>query len=608
MIPRANPETFVHRISFRLPGLLAVFLLLGFASRCAGLTLISRSAGLELPQKEEGYTELEVGDVNGDGNLDVVSVGDHGDPGFNSDEHGIMVWLGNGAGTWDMHQTGDFGYGGCAIGDLDLDGRMDLAWGIHHNYGSGMGSRLISAARGDGTGVAWTDWGQGLATNGETWGMFATALADYDGDGRLDILSESFGGDNGLQLYRNLGDGTWSPAWAAAGGTVQYTVESCDFNADGYADIVCTRSGTNAFLGDGAFHFTVATTGLPSGTIRCIDAGDMDGDGRDDIVFGPGASGLRCCRFDPGSSTWQSVSAGLPTTGTFNMCQFGDIDGDGHLDIVGYDDPTGTVYLGDGAGHWAPDATWTMPSPGDFSALRVDGDLDHDGREDILVQATQSGFPFNRNQLRAYSAWVPPAALSGRVVAPGGGETLRIGSIRDIRWLAAVPALLGQATVTIRISLSGPAGPWRTLAAALPDNGRFQWRVAAEGSSPHCRLQLVIRAGQDSVVAVSPRDFRIAFAEGAAVPDPRLPNAADPASDRTVIAPNPAEDEVVVQSPSHALDLFDASGRLMRHWVAASDRFRMPLIDQFGRPLPRGVYLLRASAAGRSAVVHLVKR
>lgn len=46
----------------------------------AALTLQSRSAGLELPTKEEGRTEFEVGDVDGDGELDLVSVGDHGSP------------------------------------------------------------------------------------------------------------------------------------------------------------------------------------------------------------------------------------------------------------------------------------------------------------------------------------------------------------------------------------------------------------------------------------------------------------------------------------------------------------------------------------------------
>lgn len=599
---------------------LATLLVSICALPCSALTLVSRSSGLELPLKEEGCTELETGDVNGDGNLDLASVGDHGNPNFNSDEHGIMVWLGDGAGGWTVHQTGDFGYGGCAVGDLDRDGRLDLAWGIHHNYGSGMGSRLISAARGDGSGLAWTDWGAGLATNGESYGMFATALADWDGDGRLDIVSQSFGGSNGLQLYQNHGDGTWSSAWALTGGTVQYTVESCDFNADGYADIICTRSGTNALQGDGAFGFTPAVTGLPSGTVRCVDAGDMNGDGREDMVFGLGSAGLRCYFYAPAPGSWQDASTGLPASGTFTMAQFGDLNGDGSLDIVGYAAPTGRVYLGDGTGHWTADATWTMPSPGNFSALRIDGDLDHDGREDIFVQATQSGFPFYRNQLRAYSPWTPPATLAARLVTPRGGETLRVGSIRDIRWLAAVPQSFGPASVELRLSVSGPTGPWTTIASDLPDNGRYEWQVYAQASSAQCRIEAIVSTPGHSVTAVSPGDFTILWPEGSGVRD--LPGTPAAGGSLFVLCPNPAGNETVLRWVGHSTGaltfpeafagrvlLFDLGGRMVRAWNGVpAGGLRLHLLDAAGRALARGIYILRVDRAGQVDAIRLVKK
>lgn len=501
-----------------IPGILVILLFFAAAIAAADdggnapssrLTLISRSTGLDNPNKEEGRTELELADFNNDGHLDIVSVGDHGSPYVNSSEHGIMVWLGSGAGTWSVHQSGSFGYGGCAPGDLNSDGFMDLAWGIHHDWGSsGFGDKLMGAALGNGTGASWTPWGTGLASSGETWGMFATALADFDCNGRLDAVSLSFGGSNGLRLYENNGDGTWSQAWAMSGGSVGFTVETCDVNADGFPDIVCTRSGTNVYLGDGAFGFTLAQSGLPSGSISGIHAGDMDNDGSSDIVFAFGSSGLRCYRFDRNASTWISASTGLPTSGSFELAQLGDLDGDGFLDIAAYNGPTGYTFLGDGTGNWTADATWTMPSPGDASALRVDGDADHDGREDIVVMADKSGFPFYRNQLRVYSPWLEPVNLTARVTHPKGGETLRAGSIRKIRWLAAVPTAQGDATVAIRLSENGAGGPWTTVASALPNSGSFEWLVDGTDSAT-CRIEVTVTTSSSTITAVSPEDFTL---------------------------------------------------------------------------------------------------
>lgn len=482
----------------------------------AALTLVNRSAGLDVPTREEGRTEFELGDVNGDGHLDIVSVGDHGSPNVNSAQHGITLHLGDGAGNWTVNQSGNFGYGGCALGDLDLDGNMDLGWGIHHDLGSsGYGGELMGAALGNGAGTSWTPWGTGLASSGETWGMFASALADFDCDGDLDLLSQSFGGGNGLRLYRNNRDGTWAQVWAASGGSVGYTLEACDINADGYPDIVCTRAGTNVYLGDGAFGFTLATSGLPA-SVRGIHAGDMDNDGDRDLVLCEGSSGVRCYRFELGSSSWTSASAGLPTTGSYDLAQLGDLNGDGWLDVVAYDAATGRTWLGDGAGNWTADATWTMPSPGSPSGLRVDGDIDHDGRDDIVIAASKSGFPFYRNQLRVYSPWLAPAVLGARVAEPVGGETYQAGSSREIRWRAAVPLAAGPASVELQLAQAGAGGPWTTLVTGLPDNGCWQWPVG-QVSSDTCRIKVIVSTGAGSVSVTSPGDFRIV---GGVLPDP----------------------------------------------------------------------------------------
>jgi hypothetical protein len=593
---RRPSRVTITRIVFGL------LLLAAVPSNAAAVTLISRSTGLQSPEKEEGHTEYEVGDVNGDGHLDLISVGDHGSPYVNSSEHGIMIWLGNGSGNWTVYQYGSFGYGGCALGDLNLDGYLDVAWGLHHDWGGGMGDRLISAAIGNGSGYTWTDWGVGLATSGEDWGMFATALADFNGDGWLDIVSQSFGGSNGIRIYESHGNGSWSPAWALVGGSVCYTLETCDINADGALDIVSTRSGSYVLLGNGDFGFAVHTSGLPAGTFRCIEAGDINNDGLQDIAFGFGSAGVRCYAYDGDGEQWIDASAGLPTSGSYDLVQFGDLNGDGFLDIVAFRDPTGCVYLGNGSGTWSADATWQMPSPGNASAMRVDGDIDHDGREDIVIQATMSGFPFYRNQLRVYSPWQEPSGLTARVYSPHGGETFKAESLRFIRWLAAVPPVQGEATVDIKLSLNGEAGPWTTLASDLPNSGSFQWTVDAPANSDRCRIQVVVATGTDQATSISPADFRIISVPFSAVGDQRergLPgSAAEFAPLSLRVAPNPARESVRVQATlppgtTARVLLCDVAGRAVRFGELSWNRpvVTLPLCDPFGKPLPTGVYL-----------------
>jgi len=581
--------------------LLLILLVLHLASTCGAVTLIQRSSGFATIDWEEGHSELELGDANGDGHLDLLSVGDHGNPHVNSTEHGIICYLGDGAGTWTAHQFGNFGYGGTGLGDLNRDGFLDVAWGIHHDWpASGLGSKLLGAALGDGTGTFWTQWDEGMPAAGEDWGMFATALADFDGDGWLDLVSQSFGGSNGIQVYRNHGDGTWSHAYGLPGGSVYYTIETGDFNADGYLDFAGTRSTGSVFLGDGGFGFTLHQTGI-AGSFQAVDVGDFDGDGRDDLLIDQGSAGVKAWRLSSLTETWEEFSSGLPTTNV-EQVQFGDLDGDGNLDVVTYTGPTGRCYLSSGAGSWIVDASWSMPTPGDGNALRVDGDVDHDGREDIAVLAVMSGFPFYRNQLRVYSPWEGPTELAARVVKPNGCEVLRRGSIRMVRWAASVPAGWSPARVDIFLSTSGPSGPWTPIAEDLPDNGRYQWQVWGEVSED-CYLEVRAAAGGDDAVDRSDAPFAIRSGNLTGIPaDPPAvklhPNFPNPFNPVTTIRFDLTE---IVRV---RLRIYDPGGRQVR--VLVADEARSPghhqVVwdgrDQAGRRVGSGVYFFCLEAGG----------
>lgn len=587
-----------------------LFAVLVFTSDAYAVNLISRSDGLEVPEKESGHTELEIADINCDGNLDIISVGDHGSPYVNTEEHGIMVWFGNGFGNWSVVQSGEFGYGGCAIGDLNLDGFPDIAWGVHHDWGTGgFGDRVMGAALGDGSGLNWIPWDTGLAANGEDWGMFATDLADFDIDGDLDIACESFGADNGVRIYENHMNGTWTQAWLIDGWNSNYTIETGDFNADGYPDFICTRWETNVYFGNGFFDFTLNQSGIPDLTMASVDCGDFNGDGRDDIVCSLGYdSGVHCYYFDDGSFQWIDASAGLPDGGDYyDLVQFGYINGDDHLDLILYDDPTGQVYLGSGTGIWEPDASWTMPASGSASAMRIDGDIDHDGREDIVIQAKKTvGFSYI-NQLRVYSPWLEPSQLSVRVISPDGGETLYDGSIREIRWLSSIPPYQGQGLVDLFISVNGAGGPWTVIASDIPDNGSYQWKTGNELSTT-CRIKAVVTTGTDMMADISDNDFSIAGFTG--IPEEQ----SIPLSDIYVsISPNPASGIPMLISAGNSdnpvqVEIYDITGRLVNSFsVNECTTAGIHVTDESGRALDTGIYLIRVWNGNCTTVARLVQ-
>jgi hypothetical protein len=334
--------------------------------------------------------------------------------------------------------VGDRGYGmGCAVGDYDNDGNIDL-------YVTNFGPNVLFRNNGDGT---FSRQDESLPPT-PTWSASA-AFLDYDNDGRLDLFvadyvdftvaennichsrssRRDYCGPNSYNpipdhLFHNNGDGTFSEVTRDAGIHRAYGsglgVVSADFNDDHRPDIYVANDGNANQLwinrGDGTFENTALISGtayngegMPEAGMG-VTAGDFDMDGDEDIFLAHLVGEHNTLLVNDGRGLFEdrtdAFGLGAPSrpVTAFGVEWF-DVDLDGDLD----------AFLANGAVKIAdeyatldypypyPNQLFVNSGPPDFrfrdasaeagpdvEALHVSrgaafGDIDNDGDIDILV-------------------------------------------------------------------------------------------------------------------------------------------------------------------------------------------------------------------------------
>ncbi len=523
-------------------------LFLIFIFQIAALQTFSQSIGysrltngLDDPTWETGRSDFCNDDINMDGHPDILTIGDHGSPLINCNQHGICIWLGDGTGSFSNVMSGDFGYGGICAGDVNGDGFKDVGYGMHHNYSStDFGDQLLEVALGDGTGQNWTPWDDGLGENGELWGMFGTDFGDVDNDGDLDLVSNNFGETAGVRVYLNNGDGTWTQSFVFPDGNSCLCVQFSDFDNDGFLDFIVAHENGSLFFGDGTGNFVSKETGLPAlpefMPRRGISAADVDNDGDAEIAILSPNFGVRVYDWNTEFEEWINLSTGLPDLGNFSFTDLIDLNGNGNVDLIGIENENISVWLGDGNFNWQFNTQFSLGEPVTPRAFRVAGDLDHNGRPDIVTLGETGEWPSDQNILFVFKEDTPAENLSVNPVFPKGGENFYPGSLRFIEWQSEVP---GDeiSTVDIEISAYGPDGPWWVLADNIPNNGKHQWTVPEFGSS-EVYLKLSVQQGAETVETTTPDAFNI-------FGTPTSVNNAKP-SRNAYIYPNPGGNTVFI--------------------------------------------------------------
>ena len=413
-------------------------------------------------------------DYDGDGWLDLYVVqsgpyppkaaGDAQDRLFRND-HGRFVDVTRAAG---LHDTA-YGMGAVAA-DYDNDGDTDL-------YVTNYGDNILYRNNGDGT---FTDVTKTAGVAAGNWSTSA-AWADIDNDGDLDLFvvryldnsadktyfcgSQTTGERNychpdlypGLSnvLFRNDGDGRFTDITRSAGvGKIGkgLGVVMSDLDGDGLVDIYVANDHFMNFLfknlGGGRFADVSVESGAAfdiDGNAQGgmgVDAGDLDGDGKPDLVVTNFDSELNSHYRNTGGFTFEDVSNlsgfGRPS---FNRLGFGltlaDFDRDGALDAYVVNghiqvDPNrqGVTYAqrdsllwNDGHGRFTErdcGPAFDRSFVGRGSAV---ADFDNDGDLDVAVSNSDGPLQLLRNDTTS-GAWVGFALRGTRSNRQGIGARL----------------------------------------------------------------------------------------------------------------------------------------------------------------------------------------
>ena len=171
----------------------------------------------------------------------------------------------------------------------------------------------------------------------------AIDIGDVTGDGKPDIVGVTFypTGAAGVAVYEGNGDGTFQdPTWQSTAPLVPYSIALADFDGDGRLDALLGYTSTaEVALGSGAGSFNLSSQipvyGPAAGSQWVyVLAADLDQDGKPDALMADDGAGVLTIVLNNGAG----VLAGTKYSFTVapGMCDLavGDLNGDGMPDVV----------------------------------------------------------------------------------------------------------------------------------------------------------------------------------------------------------------------------------------------------------------------------------
>jgi len=216
------------------------------------------------------------------------------------------------------------------------------------------------------------------------------AVADFNGDGKADVLEQ---GTGTLLVQLGNGDGTFqTPAISTASGVSLVSPTAVDLNGDGKADVIRVSNGALlVYLGKGDGRFAAGVSyslGTMSSSFAPISLGDFNGDGKTDVVVN--IPNFVVLLPGNGDGTFQAAVTSVGVIGPIYSV-VGDVNGDGKLDLAVYECDfvygcAPWILMGNGDGTFQVSSIGIFSrAPPDRAALMAGSDFDGDGKLDLVV-------------------------------------------------------------------------------------------------------------------------------------------------------------------------------------------------------------------------------
>jgi FG-GAP-like repeat len=382
---RANLALLISCVAIALLGTLSC----GGGSQSSGSTGAPKASNtlnfaprVDLDTGGSFPNSLATGDFNGDGFQDIAVCNENSDT--------ISVFLGDGNGKFSSPiittiQSSALNGGAIAAGDINEDGRTDLFLATN----GGTQARIPLLSKGDGTFTQLPEIPSAT--------FLRARLVDLNGDKHLDVVAAANGN---MTVALGNGDGTFSALTYLDNGTFPgtfYGMDVGDVNGDGKLDIIGVNLGSNIgdiviFLGngDGTFQSSISQSAIASAP-DSVSAADFNHDGKLDLLVGynSGDPTLFTGNGD-GTFVMSGLAPGGSAQGTGSTVLAVDMNGDGKPDTLVTDYSSGvfSIALGTASGV-SNSAQYTSTVAPGLSDIAV-ADFNRDGKPDVALTNNQT--------------------------------------------------------------------------------------------------------------------------------------------------------------------------------------------------------------------------